>query len=378
MVFLSLSARLLANIEALNAVESIGNVSKHRRAPVLLFDKSSGSYTVRYVPAVSGESLAHAYQWNVANLAKAYYGDKVPLCKWCTRGEFLKEMSRQFLIDEVKNVLKTQLTDEEKKHEFEKAAVKACIVEDIGGFLSAEEFPVKRTSTFQVGYMVPTLDNISATIIDTQFHVRHAPVVAGAVIPEEKTAEEVEEGKEEKREEKKEGKKEEKKEERPPPPRPQMVYYVEIASALYGVHFNLDLDSIGRTRLVRVENAVPENERKKRINLAVGGLATTFVGGSFGAKRSRFEPIEEIKSILVTVTHPLVFTASPPHSSGYIKLTANRASSFNSLATELEIKNLIKLFAYDAETGEKIQNIEYAGTPEELFTKVAKYVRGLL
>jgi CRISPR-associated protein Csa2 len=38
-LFVSIAARFLANIEALNAVESVGNVTKHRRAPVVVFDE---------------------------------------------------------------------------------------------------------------------------------------------------------------------------------------------------------------------------------------------------------------------------------------------------------------------------------------------------
>ena len=86
-MFVSVASRFIANIEALNAVEGVGNVTKHRRAPVVIYDKKIGGYIVKYVPAISGESLGHAYQVNVAEFAKSLYGeDKVPLCKWCARG----------------------------------------------------------------------------------------------------------------------------------------------------------------------------------------------------------------------------------------------------------------------------------------------------
>jgi Uncharacterized protein predicted to be involved in DNA repair len=58
--FLSVSLRYLVNVESLNGVESVGNISRHRVAPVVL--PVGKGYAVKYVPVVSGESIAHAYQ----------------------------------------------------------------------------------------------------------------------------------------------------------------------------------------------------------------------------------------------------------------------------------------------------------------------------
>lgn len=341
-MFVSLAARFIANIEALNAVESVGNVTKHRRAPVVVLDREAGGYTIRYVPAISGESIGHAYQANVAEFAEILYQGNPPLCKWCARGEFLKEMSEDYMIEEAKSVLGKELDNETKKHEFEKVIVQKCLVEDIGGFLSAEEFPVKRTSAFQVGYVIPTLDALEATVIDTQFHVRHAPVVAGGVQEKERAA--------------------------------QMIYYVEVASAVYGMHINIDLEAIGRTRLVRVEDAVGPEERKKRILAALGGLALTVLG-QFGAKRSRFNPISELRSVLLSISKPHSFSVTPPHSVAYIKTTAERASSFNKLLNSIGVQPEIKLFAYNAETSEKVEGVEYFTNAESLFEAAIEYVK---
>lgn len=357
-MFISVAARFLANIEALNAVESVGNVTKHRRAPVVVFDEKIGGYTIKYVPAVSGESLGHAYQLNIADFAKSLYGEeKVPLCEWCRRGEFLKEMSRGYMIPEAKIISeeakkissKKELEEkkrkelEEKKHEFEKAVIKSCLIEDIGGFLSAEDFPVKRTSAFQVSYLIPVLDALHATVIDTQFHTRHAPVIAAKL---ETNKSEEKQGKEE--------------------VRAQMIYYVEVASAIYGLYMNIDLEAIGRTRLVRVEDAVEQEERKKRILAALGGLALTVLG-RFGAKRSRFYPISELKSVLLSISKPQPFSVTPPHTIAYIKSTAERASSFTKLLKKIGVNFETKLLAYDTESGEKISNVQYFDNAESLF-----------
>ena len=65
--YLSLSARLLINLESLNMAESVGNVTKHRRAPVVV--DGEGGYRLVYVPVVSGMSLAHHYQRLLATAA---------------------------------------------------------------------------------------------------------------------------------------------------------------------------------------------------------------------------------------------------------------------------------------------------------------------
>jgi CRISPR-associated autoregulator, Csa2 family len=48
-------------VEALNMTESVGNYVKHRRVPVMLRE-DDGVYSVYFVPAISGESIAHALQ----------------------------------------------------------------------------------------------------------------------------------------------------------------------------------------------------------------------------------------------------------------------------------------------------------------------------
>ena len=39
MSWVSLSARVLVNVEALNMIEAVGNYTRHRRAPMVIFSK---------------------------------------------------------------------------------------------------------------------------------------------------------------------------------------------------------------------------------------------------------------------------------------------------------------------------------------------------
>ncbi|NAY89129.1 MAG: type I-A CRISPR-associated protein Cas7/Csa2, partial [Desulfurococcales archaeon] len=64
---LSVTARILVNAEALNMAESVGNYTRHRKAPVVV--PGEDGYSIIYVPAVSGESLAHAYQSILTQIA---------------------------------------------------------------------------------------------------------------------------------------------------------------------------------------------------------------------------------------------------------------------------------------------------------------------
>jgi len=340
-MFLSLATRLVVNVEALNAVETVGNVTKHRRAPVVI--PGGNGYKLIYVPAVSGESLANAFQRNLVNAAKQIYEKeqvKCPLTEWDERYEFVKYMDRQHLTQSLSKVVssisKTTLAD--AKHSFEEVAVRESIVADVGGFLYAEEdLPVKRTSRIQFGYMLPVYDAIESVAIEAQFHARHVPSEVGTGG------------------------------QRPA----QMIYYVETASAVYGVTVNLDVNGIGRTSLVKVSDAVDANERRRRIRASLYALAGLFIGEGFGAKLSRFLPIKGVESMVVAVSSPITFTVSPPQYKGYIAETIERANDVKALMNKLGLESTIKVFGYGKDLPE---GVEKARTIEDLFTKVVDFI----
>ncbi|MEM0217684.1 MAG: type I-A CRISPR-associated protein Cas7/Csa2 [Candidatus Nezhaarchaeales archaeon] len=353
-MFLSIGVRFIANIEALNMAETIGNLSKHRKAPIIVPTREG--YRVLYVPAISGESFAHAYQWKIVELATKLYQNP-PVDKWSLRGEFFKFMDNEHLTEKLKKIIEKAGKAEgealaEIKHEFEKVAIQESIVSDIGGFLYAGKPPIKRTSVFQVGYIVPVNDAIEATIIESQLHVRHAPVEA-------KGAETEVSGQERKAEE----------ERRPS----QMLYYVEVGSAVYGLTFNIDLDGVGRTSLVRIEDAVSKEERIKRIKLAILALSELICEACYGAKRSRFLPIESIESICAAVTTIGSFVVSPPHDKNFIEKTYQRAKSYIELLGKVGLRTKVDVHAYTT-LPERVSGVQYHSLPEELFKSLLDYV----
>jgi len=359
-VFLSLAARLEVNVEAFNAVETVGNLTKHRRAPMVV--PTDSGYRLVYVPAVSGESLANAYQRALVDVARVVYRSenlKSPLTEWDERYEFSKFMDNAHLTKSLRDIL--GLSDEEagetkkgrdkpsgqrsarqvqdQKHEFEKMAVAESIVADIGGFLYAEKTPVKRTSKFYVGYLLPVYDAVDSIAIEAQFHARHMPAETVRDEGEEKAR------------------------------RAQMIYYVEVASAVYGLSFALDISGIGVTSLVRLEEAVSREERARRVKVALGALQLLFTGVGFGAKLSRFTPVKRVISAVATVSHPHPFVASPPQLNNYIRETVERVLKYRSLVSKLGITPELRVVVY----GEEIKGAEEvltSSTLEEFFEKV--------
>ena len=278
-VGLSISARILLNAEALNMAESVGNVSRHRKAPVVL--KTEKGVQVVYVPAISGESLAHAYQVYLAQVAKE---EGLPVCKCCENGVFIKSNDDKMAKQCGHDVSGKTPSDVEKK------IISNCVVEDVGGFLYTPK-TVKRTSRFRVGYMLPTLDSLKRGAFgnEPEFHVRFA----GA--------------------QQKEG---------------QIPYYVEIGSALYNFSFGLDLSEVGK---LSAENAglgseleaLPAEERVKRADAALGALKRFLGTMLFGAKRTRFNPQWEVFSLQAAVV-TVPFEATPGNDLSFVSDTVER------------------------------------------------------
>lgn len=336
MVYISVGTRFLANVEALNMVETVGNISKHRRAPIIF--KTEEGFALRYVPAISGESFAHAYQEALVAIAEQLYVDQPPICQYCRRGEFFKSMDNRHAIKEALQALKSGKTVEEQKLGFELETIKGCLVEDIGGFLYAEATPVRRTSRFEVSYIIPVYEAIEATAIEPQFHSRQAPSEARA--EESEKAQRA----------------------------AQMIYYIETASALYGFSFNIDLRGIGRTSMIEVKDAVSREERIRRVKVALGALALTLTGVAFGAKRSRFLPISEINNMIAVISSRIPFSISSPVTNNYIEKTVERVKSLRKLLSELGVKNEIKVLVY----GAKVDDGEILKSPEDLMERLIK------
>lgn len=295
MVFFSLSARILLNNEALNMVESIGNFVRHRRAPVIV--PRGGGFMLRFVPAISGENIAHAYQEILAKLAT---DTNLPVCSNCKMGYFIKHADASVFEDWARG---------KKGHDLEKAIIENCIVEDIGGFMYAGEEPVRRTSRFQVGYMIPALDTLSATATEAQFHIRYS------------TKKEL-----------------------------QSIYYVELGSAIYSFVFNLDVSGIGVSSFEKIEEVLGLENRKKRIEIAFKALDIMLSNAFFGAKKTRFYSSWKVLNAIAVVSHPIPIVAEPPHDIKYIERTVMKVRSMkNSLETgDLKISELTWIGYYSS------------------------------
>ncbi len=274
MVYVSLSARIRLDVEALNMSESIGNYVRRRRAPVIV--EAEDGYRIEYVPAISGESLAHAYQVNLAKLADEL---GLPVCEWCRKGVLVKHADDKYF-----HGIKPA---EKKPEEIEEHVVKNCVVEDVGGFLYPKK-TVKRTSRITFGYMVPIREALRAVAVEPEFHVRYEP-----------EAKEM-----------------------------QAIYNVEVATAIYGLKAELDVDGIGKSALGEAKYIVGKEERIKRIEAAIKALTVTLGNMGFGAKKARFFPADwEMLNAVAVISHPIPFTASSPRLENYVEQTLHRAQS---------------------------------------------------
>jgi len=360
MVYVSLAGRVRANVEALNMTETIGNVSRRRRAPYIL--KIDGGYKLVYVPVISGESIAHAYQANLVEATKLIYSKEKllpPIDPWAERNEMIKFTDEKHLIKDLQEIIdkgrkeKNEEKEVEKmQHEFEKIAIQKSIIADIGGFLYAgKPFSVRRTSLLQVGYVTPVEDAITEAVIEAQMHARQVNV--GLRTKEE------EEKEEEKHEEEREA---------------QMLYYVEIASAVYGITIQLDLSNIGVTSMVTKEEVLDKQEKNRRIKTALLALAMTMGLQLYGAKRSRFNPILDVENLVGVISKPLPLVPLPPQRKDYIDLTVQKVEKVTSLLEKFGINGKAIVISF----GKTAEHVIIANTPEEFFEKLTDEVFKLL
>ncbi|AEH24647.1 DevR family CRISPR-associated autoregulator [Pyrococcus yayanosii] len=393
-MFLSVGVRFEANVEALNMVETAGNYSKHRRVPYLV--EEDGKLKSVYVPAVSGESLAHAYQ---EHLVREALGMGLPVCDDCAKGEFFKSMDevhlapKLFLLDRVfKTVFRdvTTVSDEtlrilneelekakkSKKLNEEKIAQLKSYIELIQRFKNADNpralFIQHKSVASQVigNYMIKknildlspyTIEEIivkNCTIEDiggfmyagsppvrrsSVFQVSYAlPIKSMALFA---TAEPQLHARHAQMEGGKKGNVSE-----------QMIYYVETGTALYGFTFNLDLDAIGVSAITS-KPILDEDEIKKRREAALKALFRMLSSAQFGAKLSRFFPVGGITELVVSVTeHPFVVTS--PIYDDYAEKTEKRLKVLESFGES---------YFYAKSSGEKL--------PEEVLKEAIEYIR---
>jgi CRISPR-associated protein Csa2 len=173
-----LSARVVVNVEAMNMVEAIGNVVRHRKAAQVyrVREGQNERYKIRTVPVVSGEALRHAVQRALAEVAE---GVGLPVCSWCRRGAFVRHgvVLGEFFCDVEGEggVAGFEEAAGRGIYEAERLILGSCIVEDVGGFLIPRA-PEEGASVLGVGCLVPAVEGGRVLCgFDVQFHVRRAP-----------------------------------------------------------------------------------------------------------------------------------------------------------------------------------------------------------
>ncbi len=311
-VFVSIRGRVFVGVEALNMTESVGNYVKHRRVPVMVRE-DDGVYSVYFVPAVSGESIAHALQVILAEECTrggSERGSALPVCRLCSKGIFLKSSNKKILLEAIPAASNYD-------GDIEELVIKNCVVEDIGGFLYAEEANVKRTSNFYTGYMIPTQEALKSAVIEPQLHSRYA---LGTKFVDKET-------------------------------RGQMLYYVELTSTVYTFSLDIDTRFIGKVTFNAERAGTPvvsERERQERVLALMDAVKRLLVENSFGAKRTRFLPVIDWESMVIAVSDR-PWTVPSPFTMSYIDRARQKREKINS-NTELFVfeKGSFEAFVSDA------------------------------
>ncbi|WP_048058845.1 type I-A CRISPR-associated protein Cas7/Csa2 [Desulfurococcus amylolyticus] len=311
-ITIGLSLRVLVNAEALNMAEAVGNYTRHRKAPVVV---STGTgYSVVYVPAVSGESIAHHYQLILAQIAKSR---NLPVTSADLEGYFIKfadEKSIKTLYPELEEL--NNKLDGLNPDGLESAFLKASVVADVGGFLYLGEKSkiIKRTSAIRFSYMLPTLDAIEqgGVALIPQLHTRYAP-------PELMKDY-------------------------------QMPFYVESGSALYTLTAELIATDIAKQYYSKQIDNELSKQKIERVKAAIDALIALTDGLMLGAKRSRYNPLWKVKSAVVTLSRgPVEFVPSSGISRTYIAETYNRALQLTHIIED----EAVNIFVYNDENLEE-------------------------
>jgi len=306
MGYISIAVRAIVNVESLNGIETVGNLSRHRTAPIVI-PTDGNSYAIRFLPVVSGESIAHAYQELLVDESRSY---NLPLSGRSSRYEFLKFADDTLLKEE-------NINEPKNENDIRRAEVDILLKDyvcDVGGFLYAGSPSIKRTSCFQVGYMIPAIHEKEVAALESQFQMRFAPSsMANHQIP----------------------------------------YSVEVGSALYTFTFTLDTDRIGKPSTPFGNKNDKEEElnrqRGSRIKASLDALVRFYSYLSFGAKRSRFLPNIDVVSAVASYSKGSRFTISPGNDKGFIRSTVERSKAFIDAIQRLKDEVSVDVFAYDKE-----------------------------
>jgi len=325
--YLQLLVRMWINVEALNMVESVGNVTRRRTVPMIVA-KGPGSYVVRWVPAISGETLAHRYQEEIVTLASSHSGCSKRIDYWSAQGEFLKHWDLKFYDAQCQKASKGEapkprdwecelaknyanLNNYSINHiaEIERIIVSNSVVEDIAGFLVTQG-PTRRTSCIRFSYMIPTIDSIDSSQMDHQMHVR------GALKAQSLRIEGYEEA-------------------------IQIPYYVQIGSVVYGLNIELEMERVGCYSIA--EGCVNDHECSINDRRCIALYALRpILDGDFGAKRSRYLPHTQLEiAVAIASSRPIPTPPATLPFRAMLEELKTKLNDYRDLGTDYEVHALI-------------------------------------
>ncbi len=330
--FLSIGVRYLINLHALNNEGTAGNITRVRRVPYII--RTENGYQTIQVNVISGQSIAHAIQAHIADLGVG----KVPICEHCARHVFVKSGSKDYMPKEIENLLKPSqagdLSEQIKQYvKAEEALIKNCAVEDIGGFLVAATglLNIKRESTFHVSFIAPIFDYSNLAYIESLQFARHEPVQAAKKKKEEEAREAAE---------------------------AQMIFVQEVAGGIYGMRLDFNYGDIGHSLIGGRKKVLDDDQIKDRLRIALEAIKRTIGYAEFGAKRSRFLPIQELLEAVFIVSDGIP-VSSPFTASDFFNKTKRRAEAYKKLGGAGEVF----YYRFDMDTDF-----------EEVFSKVVEFI----
>ncbi len=308
--FLTVAAKLIANVHAMNNEGSIGQTTDIRMIRMVGEDGKELGET----PAVSGRMLKH---WHLAYMLKEELNQSSSkLCQKC----------------------KEWKPDRQSDAKDESSGVNNCVICDAHGFLSTAKVqaPPRRSSCISFSWLLPVIGSDSPSK-----QVIHSRVEPSGSIEEETTSAE---GPEE------ESPAGEIAEEEVKRKTAQMIFYKNYASSIYAFVCSIDLDRIGKPLSGNINLTDNGAEVKRRRQMAVRALMPLVIG-AFGASQSHALPHTRCLVVLAALsnnTTPLPNLVSPIYTKGFDE-SINMLKAFNN--------NTVKYWGY----GEPI----VAGPPKQ-------------
>jgi CRISPR-associated protein Csa2 len=344
MVFVSFGFRFRVNVEAMNMVESMGNYTRHRTAPIIrqVLEDGGITYEVQYLPIVSGQSIANAYTRALFDIAVRR---GLPVCEMCRRhnetsgfpkrptvqgdGDSVDKRVAECVVEDVTGFMATQPSDKSGKKSGGKSS------EDLGEKSDGGR-ALRRTSRIQFSHLIPDADSANHVPPVPQFHVRF--------------------GDEE-----------------------QTIYNIESGSAIYTLVVNIDVDGIGRG--VRSTTS----DRLARVEASLDALMLMLNGGYIGAKKSRYYPQMEPLGAVAVVSDPYPFVVSPPKARAvngslqpwYLEDTLKRAVVFKSVFTDASLAMYYLDNEFNWSPGDASIKVVRVGDINTLITSVKEALKAM-